>query len=244
MRVAIVSDIHGNLAALEAIVTDLADTAPDMVVHGGDLVLNGSSPAAVVDLIQSLGWPGVVGNTDELLWRPELLDELLLRAPDRGGLRRMLFQEMAPATRDALGSERIRWLSALPRIWSTESMAVVHATPMDLWRAPMPGALDEELASAFAGLERSVVVYAHVHRGYVRRLDALTVGNSGSVSLSYDGDPRPSYLIVDEGVVSLRRLNYDVDCEIRALRQLRYPNADWLISILQTGVYTGPVAAR
>ena len=71
MRVALVADIHGNLTALEAVVADLRRRAPDVVVHGGDLALMGPRPAEVVDRVRELGWPGVVGNTDELLWRPD-----------------------------------------------------------------------------------------------------------------------------------------------------------------------------
>jgi predicted phosphodiesterase len=70
VRVAIVSDVHGSLSALDAVVTDIERRAPDLVMHGGDLVLMGPQPAEVVDRIRELGWPGVVGNTDEVLWRP------------------------------------------------------------------------------------------------------------------------------------------------------------------------------
>ena len=69
MRIAILSDVHGNLTALEAVVADVLQRAPDRVLHGGDLVLLGAQPAQVVDRIRELGWPGVLGNTDELLWR-------------------------------------------------------------------------------------------------------------------------------------------------------------------------------
>ena len=238
MRLAIVSDIHGNLAAFEAVLNDLERMSPDLIVHGGDLVLNGSSPAAVVDRVKDLGWPGVVGNTDELLWRPERLAELQARAPDRRGLRRALFTEMAPATRAALGPDRIEWLKTLPMTWSNETTAVVHATPLDLWRAPLADASDEELTSTYSSLAKTQVAYAHIHRGYVRALGEFTVANTGSVSLSYDGDPRASYLLVDGGAMSLRRVDYDIARETRALKQQRYPNADWLISILETGVYS------
>ena len=69
---AVVTDVHRNLTALEAIIADLRLRAVDCVVHGnGDLALVGPRPADVIDRIQELGWPGVVGNTDELLWRPE-----------------------------------------------------------------------------------------------------------------------------------------------------------------------------
>ena len=71
MRVAIVSDVHGNLTALDAVVADVERRAPDVVLHGGDLALMGAQPAAVIDRVRELGWPGVVGNTDEALWRGE-----------------------------------------------------------------------------------------------------------------------------------------------------------------------------
>ena len=71
MLIAIVSDIHGNLTALEAVISDLQTVGTDLVVHGGDLVGSGSCPAEVIDLIRELNWQGVQGNTDEMLWMPD-----------------------------------------------------------------------------------------------------------------------------------------------------------------------------
>ena len=68
MRIAIVSDIHGNRTALEAVLADLKHTLPDLIFHGGDLAQGGSSPVEIVDRIRDLGWPGVLGNTDETLF--------------------------------------------------------------------------------------------------------------------------------------------------------------------------------
>jgi predicted phosphodiesterase len=70
MRIAVLSDVHGNLTALEAVVADLTATSPDLVVHGGDLV-GGSRNAEVIDLVRDCGWPGVYGNAEEMLWMPE-----------------------------------------------------------------------------------------------------------------------------------------------------------------------------
>ncbi len=75
MRIAVVSDIHGNRTAFDAVLADLRETAPDLVFHGGDLADSGASPVEVVDRIRDLGWPTVVGNTDEMLFRPESLTE-------------------------------------------------------------------------------------------------------------------------------------------------------------------------
>lgn len=68
MRVAIVSDIHGNRTAFEAVLADLRQTTPDIILHGGDLADTGSSPAYIVDCVRDLRWPGIVGNTDEMLF--------------------------------------------------------------------------------------------------------------------------------------------------------------------------------
>src|SRR3954453_3223985 len=114
MRVALVSDVHGNLAALEAVIADLRRRAPDLVLHGGDLVLSGPRPAEVVDRIRELGWPGVVGNTDEVLWGPEAQAEQVARAPKLEALLANIFESHAPATRERLGEERLAWLRGLP----------------------------------------------------------------------------------------------------------------------------------
>src|SRR5438552_1266704 len=92
MRIAIVSDVHGSLHALEAVTAHLSREAPDAVLHGGDLALSGGRPAEVVDMIRGLGWPGVVGNTDELLWRPERLAVEKTRAPRLVSLLEVLFE--------------------------------------------------------------------------------------------------------------------------------------------------------
>jgi predicted phosphodiesterase len=81
MRLAVVSDIHGNLTAFEAVLADLQETAPDVILHGGDLVTSGPRPVEIVDRIRALGWQGVVGNTDEMLWAPDSLATFLKQAP-------------------------------------------------------------------------------------------------------------------------------------------------------------------
>ena len=77
MRLAVVSDVHGSLTALDAVVADLDRHPPDLVLQGGDLALMGPQPAGAVDRVRELGWPGVVGNADELLWRADERQRLL-----------------------------------------------------------------------------------------------------------------------------------------------------------------------
>src|SRR5277367_6563746 len=109
MRIAIVSDIHGNRTAFEAVLADLRQTAPDLIFHGGDLADAGASPAEIVDRVRDLGWLGVIGNTDEMLAVPEALADFAKQSPKLKELFAAI-EEMAAATRAALGEERLAWL--------------------------------------------------------------------------------------------------------------------------------------
>ena len=240
MRVALVSDVHGNLTALEAVVADVERRGVDLVVQGGDLALMGARPAEVVDRVRELGWAGVVGNTDEVLWRPEEHERQLERAPALAPLFDLIFGTYAPDTRDRLGDERVRWLQDLPAEHRTAELTVVHAQPGDLWRAPMPDASDDDLTKAYASLAADRVGYGHIHRPFVRELDGLTVANAGSVGLPWDHDPRASYLLIDDGLPTTVRVEYDVEQEARALHDLDHPDADRLAEMLRTGRFVRP----
>ena len=240
MRVAVVSDIHGNLTALEAVVADLRQASPDLIFHGGDLAHGGASPAQVVDRIRELGWPGVLGNTDEMLFAPEALTNFAAGSSPQFQPLFAAIEGMAEWTRAALGDERIAWLKALPREQVHVPIALVHASRDSLWRAPAPEATDAELTQVYKPLGLPIAVYGHIHRSFVRRMEELTVVNTGSVSLSYDGDPRASYLLVDDGRPAIRRVAYDIDAEVRRIRECGIPRANWLAMSLASAAFAMP----
>ena len=239
MRIAIVSDIHGNRTAFEAVLADLRQTSPDLILHGGDLADSGASPVEIVDRIRDLGWQGVVGNTDEMLSMPETLTEFAKQSPKLEALFAAI-EEMAKATREALGEERLAWLRGLPRSQMHGPMALVHASPESPWRAPMPEASAAELESVYGTLGQPIAIYAHIHRSYIRNVSGLIVANTGSVSLSYDGDRRAAYLLLDESKPAIRRVEYDVDRELKALSECSLPHADWVARILGSGCFQMP----
>jgi predicted phosphodiesterase len=241
MRIAVISDVHGNLTALEAVIADLEIRAPDAVINGGDLVLMGSEPAGVLDRVRELGWPGVVGNTDELLWRPEERRRQQQRMPKLGVLLELLFERYAPATRQLLGDDRLAWLRDLPGEERLGDLLVLHAAPNDLWRSPMPDATDAELSDVYGDCGAAKIAYGHIHRPFVRPLGALMVMNCGSVGLPWDGDPRASYLLIDEGEPSVIRVAYDLEREAAALERSGYPDARRLTEMRRLGRYLPPV---
>jgi diadenosine tetraphosphatase ApaH/serine/threonine PP2A family protein phosphatase len=237
---AIVSDIHGNLTALDAVIRDLESRGISDVVQGGDLALIGARPAEVVDRVRELGWPGVVGNTDELLWSPEEAQRHLGAAPRLQSLLALLLEEYGPATRDLLGEERLRWLRELPAEHRRDGALVLHAAPGNLWRAPMADADDGELVETYGALGARLVVYGHIHRPFVRRLEGIVVANSGSVGLPWDGDPRASYLLVTDDLVEIARVAYDVEREVAALLRSGYPEGERIAAMLRRGLSQPP----
>jgi putative phosphoesterase len=241
MRLAVVCDVHGSLTALDAVAADLDRRAPDIVLHGGDLALMGPQPAEVVDRVRELGWAGVVGNTDELLWRPDERERLLSVAPKIADVIRLLFDAYAPATRELLGDERLGWLRTLPAEQVVDGVLVVHASPGDLWRAPMPDADDDELERTYRRADAHTIVYGHIHRPFVRRVgDGLVVTNAGSTGLPWDGDPRASYVLIEDGDADIVRVAYDIERDAALLTTSGHPDAARLAEMRRRGRFLPP----
>ena len=241
MRIAVVSDIHGNLTAFEAVLADLRDAAPDLILHGGDLADSGSSPVEIVDRVRDLGWPGVMGNTDEMLVRPAALDAFASQSTAPVALWDAI-REIASATRTILGKDRLAWIASLPLSHEHAPVGLVHASPSSCWHAPTSDASDAMLEAMFSPLAQPVVVYGHTHRPFVRALAGagLTVANAGSVGLPYDGDPRASYVLIENGTVSLRRVAYDLERELRRLGNCGLPGAASTARMLRSASPTMP----
>lgn len=244
MRIAIISDIHGNLTALDAVLADLRQQKPDVIYHGGDLAFGGSNPAEVIDCIVQEGWKGVLGNTDEMLWDNSARPALEASAPKLKPLFKALFDLCGPATRKMIGESRIEWLRALPAELRHDNLVLMHASPGNLWRAPMDTADDAELQNTYAQLNAEIVVYCHIHRPFIRKVGSMTVCNTGSVGAPYDGDPRASYLMIDDGKPAIRRVAYDMEKEAGRLVASDYPYKEWIAELRRRGLYLAPPAEK
>ncbi len=87
----------------------------------------------------------------------------------------------------------------------------------------MHNATDEELETTYAPLDRAIVAYGHIHLPFVREVGNRVVANCGSAGMPFDGDPRASYLVVDEGIASIRRVAYDVETRSNQPVAIRLP---------------------
>src|SRR5262249_53988276 len=88
----------------------------------------------------------------------------------------------------------------------------------------------------------AIVVYCHIHRPFIRKINAgrMTICNSGSVGSPYDGDPRSSYLLIDDGTPSIRRVEYDIEKEVGRLLASDYPLKGWIAEMRRKATYLPP----
>jgi len=219
MRLAFVSDLHGNLDALEAVVADLAEVAPHLVINLGDCLSGPLEPAATCDRLIDLGWPTVRGNHDR---------QLLDRPIERMG-------SSDAATRPTLAAHHLAWLAALPAtLVPAPGVLAFHATPRDDLRYAAEEVTAEgvrlrsrEAVAAILGAsEATLLVGGHSHLPRLIDLgDGRLYLNPGSIGLpAYEddepvfhvmetGSPRISYAVVDLGTaapkVSFRLIAYD-----------------------------------
>ncbi len=228
MRALVISDIHGNAAALRAVL----GVPHDLVLCLGDLVGYGPRPAACVDTIRQQATLCVQGNHDRAFGA---------RVPPGASAR---FQELAMATTpiaDAqLSDDDRRYLRELPRwgfirLHGRQFMAV-HATPRDPlyeYLGPDPDAWIERARS----MSTDILLVGHTHLQF--RIDAgdRVIVNPGSVGQPKDGDPRAAFAVIDDGEVTLHRIAYDVEETIEALMASPVPSdaATSLTALLRTG---------
>jgi putative phosphoesterase len=219
VRVAVLSDIHGNLPALEAVIADVEREGVDAVVVPGDTA-HGPWAADVVDVLTGLGARFVRGNADRGV----------LERDDRYG-------PMPAWSADQLGEERRARVADWPLTLELEveglgTVLVCHSTPGDdepIYTRITP---DVELAALFADVRADVVVCGHTHMQYDRRLPSgPRIVNPGSVGLPYEGRRGAFWALLGPDV-EMRHTEYDVDAAVAAIRESGAPVDDEMLGLL------------
>jgi diadenosine tetraphosphatase ApaH/serine/threonine PP2A family protein phosphatase len=175
-----------------------------------------------------------------MLWDTSARAALEASAPKLKPLFKVLFDLSGPATTKMIGPSQLGWLRALPSELRFQNLALMHASPGNLWRAPMDTANDSELETTYKPLDAEIVVYCHIHRPFIRKVGRMTVCNTGSVGSPYDNDPRASYLMIDDGKPAIRRVEYDLEKEAGRLLASDYPQKEWIAEMRRKGSYVPP----
>jgi predicted phosphodiesterase len=235
-RIAFVSDIHGNLPALEAVLEELERHEPfDRVVGGGDYAAGGAFPRQCLERLPVTGWDFVRGNADE--WVVEIATNN--RVPARGYVAEVVpnaqTRESMAWTADQLTDDQVEMLAGLPIDWSItgpsgKKLVFVHATPSSTHIGFPPDAPLDVVLPMFAETGADVLLHGHIHHAYIREVDGGTIGCVGSVGMPFDRDPRPCILIAtDDGTgwrVAHHRVTYDIEAYITYLLESTMPHAE------------------
>lgn len=208
MQIGVISDVHGNAVALNAVLEDMPPV--DRIVNAGDVVGYGPHPGACIDTLRANDVASILGNHD--------------RAVVEGSSFR--FNSMAAAgvryARGELTDAQRDWLADLPtdRTLIDGALKLVHGHPDD----PDRYTYSEEFTPELLG-DESVLVLGHTHVQHAARFSDGLVLNPGSVGQPRDGDPRAAYAVLDveRFEVDLHRVEYDVEAVIEAVRAAGLP---------------------
>jgi len=245
MRVAVLSDIHANLRALDAILGRVGEV--DGIWQLGDVVGYGPEPDEVVDRLRERGALGVCGNHDLAAIGGDLIRDFNV---DARAAMEWTRRTISPATRD--------WLAALPARLTVDGSSLVHGSPRDpTWEYILTEAAAR---TNLALLSTPLGLFGHTHlpMAYASAPDSTAAGeletltpqpgsilalagrramvNPGSVGQPRDGDPRASALVLDlaAGSITWIRAEYDIEATQRAMRRAKLPARG--ISRLSVGI--------
>ena len=242
-RIVVLSDVHGNAVALEAVRKALRGEKPDMVAVAGDLVLNGPDPAGTIDLLREMEADGAVivsGNTDIAVadfdyaaafpWMADGVPET--------------FQAATEWAHDALGDERVSWLRRLPaerrlRADDGTMVLVCHASPGSQTNG-FDQALDPSVTiERVSGTDARIIACGHTHLPEIRDLGWKLIVNDGSAGYTFDGDPTASWarLDINDGAVEaeIRRTEFDALSVANAISARGLPGDVYRAATVRTG---------
>jgi putative phosphoesterase len=213
MRVAVVSDVHGNLPALEAVLAEIEREQVDVVVSGGDISA-GPMPVECVDALRALG--------DRVVW--------VRGNADREDAAPAQYADLTRWVTEQLGAERRRFLVEAPvavqvSVEGLGPVAVCHGSPRSDEEILTKVSPEDRVAEALTGVEEQVVVHGHTHIQYDRPIAGHRVVCAGSVGAPYEGRPGAFWALLGPDV-ELRRTEYHIEAAVAAIRATGYPGAD------------------
>jgi putative phosphoesterase len=236
LRLAVISDVHGNQHALDAVWADVQSQAPDAVVCLGDLVGYGAFPNEVIDFVRGHALPMLMGNYDDGVGFDRDDCGRVYKDPVDDALgKQSLFW-----TRERVTPERKAYLQRLPfnrrETFGGRDVLFVHGSPRKLNEYMY----EDRPASVFENVARvanaEVLFFGHTHLPYLKQVGHTLSVNTGSVGKPKDGDPRAGYVLASFGTeldIQVRRVEYDVAAAAQAVREAGLPTH--FADLLETG---------
>ena len=247
MRIAVLADVHGNLPALEAVLSHLEERGGcDETWVLGDLAVFGPFPREVLERLADLPSKRFVqGNTDRYISTGQRPPQPPVADDSDWSILLSTLEKRDANFRWTLGQLDYRWHSFLSQLPFQQRLDVpgygavlgVHGSPVSDEAGIWAETSDSDLREMLSGTEFRLLLCGHTHRPLDRFLGEVRVINVGSVGLPLDGDRRAAYCILEvadgDGDVALFRVEYDVDSVIDKLSEVGHPAIDWVSSRLR-----------
>jgi predicted phosphodiesterase len=254
MRYALISDIHANLPALQAVLADIKRrTDGGAAYHLGDLVGYAPWPNEVVDRIVDMGIAGVAGNYDSTVGTDYKHCGCRYEDPHQEELSHLSYawtrQHVSPVTKAFLAGLPFR-IDILPEggHQAGPRVVLVHGTPTLntlYWTEDRSDEFCLQMASHAEAKAGDVIAFGHTHLPWHREVGHIHFVNTGSVGRPKDGDWRAGYVLLDAGAggvgVEFVRVEYDLEAAMRAIRESELP--DEFADYLRTGGRPTPAAS-
>ena len=224
MRIAIFSDIHGNLQALESVLADIEAQKPDRIYCLGDLVGYGANPNEVTERLRRDAHPTVMGNYDDGVGfeRDECGCAYREEAERERGQRSL---EWTKARVTPANKAYLRTLASEIRFEADgKRILLVHGSPRKMNEYLFEDRPISSFQRLAAASDADVIAFGHTHKPYSKEVDGVTFVNAGSVGKPKDGDWRACYALLDDGIVTFRRVEYDVKTAAAAIRATDLPH--------------------
>jgi predicted phosphodiesterase len=237
MKYALISDIHSNLPALEAVLADI-DARDDVraVYHLGDLVGYAPWPDEVVALIRERGIPGIAGNYDSTVANDYKHCGCRADSPRAEELSHISYgwtrEHVTPETKRFLGELPFK-MDLRPRGGHTSKpqVTLVHGAPTLntlYWTEDRPDSFSEKMAKTAGLKEGDLIAFGHTHKPWTREVGGVRFVNTGSVGKPKDGDWRAGYVLVEVGVevgpAEFVRVEYDLEKAVAGIRGCELPD--------------------
>jgi putative phosphoesterase len=235
MRIALISDIHGNFVALQTVLADIETARVDQIVCLGDVAANGPQPREVIEKLRELGCPIVRGNTDEWFLVPQTYD------PNSGKEQRLMamlnwaMEKFSPADLDFMQT----FQPTIQMPLDNAGLLCFHGSPQSNTHVILATTPNDELARMIGDQHATVMAGGHTHEQLLRRFRDTTIVNPGSVGMPMTRgvpstqarhSPWSEYAIVESRgkslTVELRRVPLDIGALVRASRESRMPFTD------------------
>ena len=226
MRLALFSDVHSNLPALEAVLDDIASVGVDARYALGDLVGYAPWPDQVLERLQAEGITSVMGNYDEGTGFDMAECGCAYINPIEKALGDQSFAWTKAHTSDANKA----WLRSLPREIRFEAdglhYLLVHGSPRRINEYLYEDKPDATFARIAGGAGADVIVCGHIHPPYTKTVGTARFISDGSVGKPKDGDPRACWALLDKatGAVEFRRVEYAVERTAQAIIESALPD--------------------